>query len=57
MVMIVGVTPILPCTTPAGPFGLQQLLLLFLVVLLGVRALSIVAAAMAKKIFYARVKF
>jgi Mg2+-importing ATPase len=56
-VMVVCVTLILPFTPLAGLFGLQPLPLVFLFALMGIIALYIFAAEIAKKIFYEKVKF
>jgi Mg2+-importing ATPase len=55
--MVVCATLILPFTPLAGPFGFQPLPLLLLLVLVGIIAIYVFAAEMAKKIFYAKVKF
>jgi len=55
--MVVGVTLILPFSPLAEPFGFRSLPILFLFVLVGIIALYVFAAEMAKKIFYAKVKF
>jgi Mg2+-importing ATPase len=55
--MVVCATLILPFTPLAALFGLQPLPLLLLLVLVGIIAIYVFAAEMAKKIFYAKVKF
>jgi Mg2+-importing ATPase len=55
--LVVCVTLIFPFTPLAGPFGFQPLPLLLLLVLVGIIAVYVFAAEMAKKIFYAKVKF
>jgi len=55
--MVVCATLILPFTPLTALFGLQPLPLVFLFALAGIIALYIFGAEMAKKIFYAKVKF